>query len=206
MEVADKRIVYIDTERAGRSIKSPIIELSAVAVTSGLYRELSRIEMKIEFNVKETNVKFLGLSKFRPSVWEKYAIPEKEAVKKLAHFLRANATDERNSKDGTPYKLATLCGHNVEHDASTLRRWFSEHGEFFPATRSPLDTIQLTRWFFETNPALVPPPDFKLTTLAEYFSLRTTPSHEALSDALCCVELTRLIAQYTRVGIHNAAY
>ncbi|TWT37177.1 hypothetical protein KOR34_21240 [Posidoniimonas corsicana] len=202
MEPDHHSTVFLDIERAGRKRTSPIIELAAIAVVSGSYQEIDRLETRVQFSAKDSEVRFLGLSKFRPSVWEQYAIPEEDAIKKLAHFLRKHATEEFTSKNGKAYRLAKIAGHNVEFDAGTLRAWFRRHGEFFPAKRSVLDTRQLSEWFFSMNHQTIDPPaDHRLETLAEIFSLKARPTHTALSDALAAVELARTIAHYTRVGI-----
>ncbi|WP_168205254.1 3'-5' exonuclease [Bythopirellula goksoeyrii] len=202
------RTIYIDIESAGRARRAPIIELAAIAVESGSYRELDSIDMKLEFAMKEADPRFLGVNKFSPTVWEKYALPERDAAAKLAAFLRRHATTERTSpKTGKPYLVAQLAGFNSNRfDIPRLEQLFQRHKLFFPACRRSLCVMQKTQWFFEDNQALQPGPDnFSLAALADYFRLATQPDHTALSDVRATVELARLLAEFHRISATAAA-
>ncbi len=184
---------------------SPIIEYAAVAVQSGTYRELDAIDCKVEFNIESADPKSLGVTKFSPTLWEQYAIPELDAATKLARFLKRHATIEKVSSTGKRYQVAQLAAHHAEFDASRLAAWFRRLDLFFPAVRSALCTEQLARWFVEHRQELAPPYDYKLGTLAYYFSLPTTPDHTALADTRTAVELARTITRHQRARFSSAA-
>ena len=189
----------------GLTPHSPIIEYAAIAVQSGTYRELDSIDCKVEFDIDSADLKSLGVTKFSPTLWEQYAIPERDAATKLARFLKRHATIEKMGCSGKPYRIAQLAAHHAEFDILRLNAWFRRLDLFFPASRSALCTEQLTRWYVEHRQELAPPYDYKLETLAYYFSLPTTPDHTALADARTAVELARTIARRQRVRVPSAA-
>ena len=155
-EVSDK-IIFYDIETGGLHFDAPIIELAAIAVQAGTYKELDTIDMKIEFSTKDPHVSMeaLGVNKFSAEVWEKFSIPPADAAIKFAHFLREHGTVEKKSESGNEYSVAKLAGHNAQSfDSPFVMNWFKKHGPkskgqdpFFPALRLTLDTIQLADWF-----------------------------------------------------------
>ena len=210
MELEPGRIIFYDIETGGLHFDSPIIELAAIAVEAGTYKELDTIDMKIEFSTKDPNVSMeaLGVNKFSAEVWEKFSIPPADAAIKFAHFLREHATAEKRSSDGNEYTIAKLAGHNAQtFDSPMILNWFKKHGSrkdrvrdpFFPALRLTLDTVQLADWFFWNNPSLPQPENLKLETLADYFRL-SRPDHSALNDIRTTLELAKTISDYQRVG------
>ena len=206
-----ERIIFYDIETGGMHFDSPIIELAAISVEAGTYKELDTIDMKIEFSTKDPHVSMeaLGVNKFSAGIWEKFSIPPADAAIKFAHFLREHGTVEKTSKAGSEYKVAKLAGHNAQtFDTPFALNWFKKHGPksdgtkapFFPALRLTLDTVQLADWFFWSNPSLPRPENLKLETLADYFGL-SRPDHSALNDIRATVELARIISEYQRVGV-----
>lgn len=198
-------MVFVDIETGGLEFDSPIIEYAAVAVESGTYREIDSIDCKVQFEVTDANPKALRVNKFSPTLWEQYAIPEADAATKLALFLKRHATIEKNTAKGKRYRIAQLAAHNAEFDTSRLSAWFERLKLFFPASRRGLCTEQLAKWFVENRQELDPPYDYKLGTLAYYFSLDTVPNHSALADTRTAVELARKISHLGRVALASAA-
>lgn len=195
MERAPSRTVFIDIETySARKTTSPI-EVAAIAVDSGTYQVLDSIDIKISFDIKKARLKLLGVNKFSPTLWERFAISERQAATKLSLFLEQNATLARISKrTGNTYFVANVVAHNAEFDLGRLTAWYKRLAMFLPASRRGLCTEQAARWYFQSNQHLVPPRDFKLATLAEYFSL-PYPDHTALGDATTCLALARTLAQ-----------
>ena len=208
-EIAE-RIIFYDIETGGLHFDAPIIELAAIAVEAGTYKELDTIDMKIGFSTKDPHVSMeaLGVNKFSAEAWEKFSIPPEDAAIKFAHFLREHGTVEKKSNGGNEYTVAKLAGHNAQSfDSPFVMNWFKKHGPktqgrdpFFPALRLTLDTIQLADWFFWSNPSLPQPENLKLETLASYFGL-SQPDHSALNDIRATVQLARIICDYQRVGV-----
>ena len=190
------RLLFADIETGGTDIyRHPIIELAAIAVEAGTWRELDVFEAKVAFDVKDADPVALGINKFSPSVWKQYALPEHVVAEKFGAFCRTHATVQRTSKrTGREYWIAQLVGHNAEaFDGPFLREWYRRQRIFFPATMRLLCTKQLAMWLFETNQGLTPPEDYKLATLCDYFGL-PVPDHTALRDIRATVALARHIA------------
>ena len=203
--MAKSTLVFVDIETGGLQFDSPIIEFAAVAVESGTYREIDSIDCKVQFDVADADPKALGVNKFSPTLWEQYAIPEQDAAVKLSLFLKRHATNEKTTAKRKRYRIAQLAAHNAEFDVSRLSAWFESLDLFFPASRRGLCTLQLAKWFVETHQELDPPYDYKLGTLAYYFSLQTVPDHSALADTRTAVELARKISHLQRVPLSSAA-
>lgn len=199
-------LVFLDIETAGLKPNAPIIELAAVAVESGTFRELETFEAKVDFDMKEADVRSLGVTKFSPSEW-RYALPATDAAGKLAAFLRAHATKALPSKRrlGGSYSVARIAAYNAGFDASRLRRWSKRVDVYLPMMRMAFCVMQRTLWFFEENQGIVPPEDYKLSTVAQHLNLRNRPTHSALDDVRATVELARMLAEYNRITTTRAA-
>lgn len=147
--VTRQRLLFVDIETGGTNIRRhPITEIAAIAVEAGTWRKLDSIELKIEFNVREADPVALGINKYQPSVWEKFAFPPKIAAEKFAIFCRTHATVEKTSrKRKKQYDVAQLVGHNAEQfDGPFLREWYRRHRVFFPGSMRVLCTKQLSTW------------------------------------------------------------
>jgi len=201
------RLIFCDVETAGFHRKSPIIELAAIAVEAGTYRELDAFDAKVQFSMQDPYVDLaaLGVNKFSPAIWERYAVPPERAAKNFSRLLSRHATEEFANGDGNGFFVAKLAAHNADFDNTRLRRWCTQHlprskgrRPFFPGSYLALCTVQKADWFFHDNQGLTPPSNLKLPTLAEYFGLRNQPDHSALNDVRATVELAQVIAAYQR--------
>lgn len=189
-------IVFIDIETGGLSkCKHPITELAAIAVHAGTFDELDSIEIRIRFDVRTADPRSLGLNKYNPSDWDRWAIPERDAAEKLATFLRKHGSIVQESKKRSRrYRVARIAGHNAESfDGPFLRQWYRRQKCFFPASPRVLCTKQLAMWFFELNAGVDRPEDYKLETLCRYFRL-PSPDRTALQDVRSTVALARSIS------------
>jgi DNA polymerase III epsilon subunit-like protein len=99
------------------------------------------------------------------------------------------------SAKGDVYFVAQLAAHNAAFDGPFLQSWYERLGVFLPARRQVLCTMQRAIWYFTENPATVPPKDFKLATLCEYFGVpfHAAAAHEALADVTATVALCKAI-------------
>jgi len=203
--------IYIDIETAGLGLGDPIIEVAAIAVETGTYRELDSIDIKLHFDMKRvTNFKALGINKFSADTWDKYALPQDVAAQKLDRFFKRYATVEKRAKNsGNSYTIAKLGGHaSNAFDAPRIQHLFETHKLFFhPAMLRTLDTEQKARWFFEDNPGITPPENYQLGTLIDYLGLNNiaNPDHTALADTRATVELARALAEFHRVTATSEA-
>ncbi|QDV74527.1 exonuclease domain-containing protein [Botrimarina mediterranea] len=205
MDQAD-RLVFIDIETAGFKPTAPLIELAAIAVTSGSFQELETLEMKIAFEMKDACPRSLGVTKFSPSLWERYALPPEDAAAKLAVFLRRHAIEEvLRKKPRVSHSLARLAAYNAAYDGPRVDNWATRLGVYLPIRKRSLCVMQRTLWFFEENQGLTPPRDYKLATIAEHLGLTAMPTHSALDVVRATVELARVLAEHNRITTTRAA-
>jgi DNA polymerase III epsilon subunit-like protein len=99
------------------------------------------------------------------------------------------------SAKGERYRIAQLAAHNSAFDGPFLQFWFEQLSIYLPARRQVICTMQRAIWYFTENPAMVPPKDFKLATLCEYFDVpfHAAAAHEALADVSATVALYRAL-------------
>lgn len=190
----DNNLIFFDIETGGLDrFKHPIIELAAIAVQAGTYEEIEAFEAKVQFKASQADEVALGICKFSPSRWEQYALPKRVVAKKFATFLRRYASIEKTSKCGKNYRIAQLVAHNASFDGPFIQEWYRKQKRYLPASPQVLCSMQMALWFFHQNPSLVPPKNFKLGTLCDYFRVEATPDHSALNDIRATVELARTI-------------
>lgn len=203
-----ERLTFIDLETGGHNPKRhPIIQLAAIAVDGETLATLETIELKIRFDEGRASKYALRKNSYSRRVWQEQAIPEKEAAKQYADFLKRHATFSALSRDGTEYQLAQLVAHNAEFDAPFLHAWYERLKAFCPARRQALCTLQRSLWYFFENPTKAPQ-NFRLETLCEHFGVpfSAADAHDALGDVRATVALYKaLVARLSAVPSSIAA-
>lgn len=187
--------VYFDLETGGVESKHPTIQLAAVAVENGTFKEVGTFESKVRFDETMADPEALKINHYTPEAWKD--APTALAVSvKFSAFLRPFSSVQLTSKrTGMPYSVARLAGYNaVTFDGPRLKAMFA--GSFFPCSYQILDVLQRALFYFYEN-TYEPPKDFKLTTLCEYFHIKTDGAHDALTD----VRLTIALAQELRTEV-----
>ena len=96
-------------------------------------------------------------------------------------------------QDLSVFRVAQLVSHNSQFDGPFLKAWFERMDIFLPASYRVFCTLQRAYWFFQENPQLPPPDDYRLGTLCEYFEVPLNPheAHAALADVRAAVGLYR---------------
>lgn len=186
--MTSERLVFVDLETAESSGVWTVIQVAAVAVSSGLS----------ELGVFEAKLCVKGPIRHRrhdPEVWDRDARPIREVAVRFGAFLRDHATIGMNPVLGKPYRVAQIVAHNAEFDGAMLKSWFEQMDLFFPGHFRMLCTVQRAIWLFHENANLIRPNDYKLGTLCRYFGLdyRESSAHDALYDARVTVELYRVM-------------
>jgi DNA polymerase III epsilon subunit-like protein len=206
MDHGDNRLIIFDLETGGLDPKRhPIIQLAAVAVDADLQPH-EAFEVKIQFEARQANRNSLRKNHYAPGVWSKLAVPAKDAAYSFANFLRRHATIPTVAADGTVYRVAQLIAHNAAFDGPFLQAWFEKLGVFLPARRQVLCTLQRAMWLVtEDLCGSVPPKDFKLATLCQYFGVpfHAAAAHEALSDVTATLGLYRAIREVVPANPRN---
>jgi DNA polymerase III epsilon subunit-like protein len=198
-------LVFFDLECAGIDPKRhPIIQLAAVAVDQAL-EPIEAFEAKLQFDVRRANKNSLRKNHYHPGIWAKEGREPEEVAQLFAEFLRRHARVPMIGANGSSYRVAQLVAHNANFDGGFLEYWYNRLGIYLPARKQVLCTMQRAMWFFgEAN--CLPPRDFKLATLCQYFSIpfHAASAHEALSDVAVTIGLYRAINNaFGELGTHQ---
>ena len=189
------KLAFFDLETAGLNPdRHAIIQIAAIAVDESL-SPIEAFEAKILFDERKANQNSLRKNHFHRGVWAKEAQREEAAAKGFSDFLRRHASVPQTSSKGEEYFVSQLVAHNSSFDGPFLQAWFDRLKIFLPARRQVLCTMQRTLWHFSENTHLVPPKDYKLATLCQYFGVpfHAAAAHEALADVSATVQLYRAL-------------
>ncbi len=190
--------IYFDTETGGVLPSHPTIQLAAVAIEDGTWKEAAGFERKIKFNEADADPEALKINHYDPEVWRLNAVPVGAAVMHFGKFCEPYRSIEMMSKrTNKPYSVGKLAGHNAAtFDLPRLRGMFGEN--FFPFSYHVKDTLQRALWFFDEHPELTRPPSLKLSVLCEYFGIVTAGAHDALADVRMSAAIARAFAEAER--------
>jgi DNA polymerase-3 subunit epsilon len=194
-------IVFFDIETTGLNPKRhSIIQIGAVALDEGL-REIATFEVKVGFALKRRAENPVSrLNSYDESTWQKEALPEREAARRFAAFLKDHASLPRKTKNGKPFFVAQLAAYNAPFDAVFLQTWYERLREFLPAARPPLCVMQRAQWYFEES-LKRKPNDWKLSTVAKHCGIPLTNAHDALADARATAGVYREIYFAMKRGV-----
>lgn len=191
----NQRLVFLDLETGGLNPhRHPIIQIAAVAVDGDTLAALDEIELKVQFDERRAAKYAFRKNSYSRLLWQERALPEDEAARRLADFLRRHATYREVSRDGNPYQLAQLVAHNAPFDSEFLHAWYERLKLFCPARRQAFCTLQRSQWYFFES-SLNRPQSFSLETLCGYFGVpfSAADAHDALGDVRATVGLYRAI-------------
>ncbi len=209
MSLQNANLIFCDLESGGPNPKRhPIIQLAAMAVDQATLTQIESIEIKVRFDERKANKYSLRKNSYSRSLWQREAMLEQEAARLFAAFLRRHATHRVISKTGREYGLAQLIAHNAAFDGLFLQSWFERLNLFCPAMGPVFCTLQRCYWYFIENPHLIPPRNFRLTTLCQYFGVpfAAADAHDALGDVCATVALYQaLIARQRTIAYPKVA-
>ena len=183
-------LVFVDLETTGGQAWRPIMQIAAVAVTR-TGQELETFERKLRFAEKRATLRALRKREYQQASWHRETQRPAEVARDFAAFLSRYATVLFTGRQGRPLSVAQLVAHNAAFDGPFLRNWFAQQRMFLPADYRVFCTLQRALWFFQEQPSLVPPNDFKLGTLCQYFGIpwNRNSAHDALYDVRATVQL-----------------
>lgn len=190
-----QQLTFFDIETAGLDSKRhAIIQIAAIAVDATL-SPVEAFEAKIHFEVNRANKNSLRKNHYHPGTWAREAQEGEQVARSFAEFLRRHASIAMTSSNSEEYKVSQLVAHNAAFDGPFLQVWYERLGIFLPARRQVLCTMQRAMWYFAEHSKVVPPRDYKLATLCQYFRVpfHAAAAHEALADASATVGLYRAI-------------
>ena len=193
------RFVVFDIETTGLGPDAKIIQLAAVAVDEE-WQVLDSFEVKIEFVPKPADADALRMNSYDKETWTTEAIDSALAARSFAQFLKKHASVRKISKQGHPYSVAQLVGHNASaFDMPRLIALFQEHRELLPASFEVLDTLHLARWLRSLG--ALNPEDLRLGSLAKEFDIEEILAHDALGDVRVTARVAQALTKIARAGL-----
>jgi DNA polymerase III epsilon subunit-like protein len=184
--------VFFDFETGGIRDDQPNTQLGAIAVDQN-FRELASFEEKIQFDEAAADPQALAINHYDRARWTD-AKPPAEVARLFAQWLRPFSCVEKISRQGTPYSVARLAGHNAAvFDGPRLRRMFAEAQLFCPTELHIRDTLQRALWFFDDHG--IEPASFRLTELCKHFGIPGDGAHDALADVRLAIAVARAMRQ-----------
>jgi len=173
--------IYFDFETGGVLPEHPNIQLAAIAVDDATGGELAAFEQKIQFDPKQCATEALALNGWQEEAW-KDALPVPAVAAKFDSFLAPHKCVRMVSKrTGSPYNVAKGAGYNaLTFDWPRLKALFGTR--FLPMSYRVRDVLQRAVFYFDEHPDLRCPDDYKLSTICEYFGIKTEGAHDALVD------------------------
>jgi DNA polymerase III epsilon subunit-like protein len=201
-------LIFFDLETGGRDPqRHAIIQLAAIAVDGHTLAPLEEVELKVQFDERRTTKYALRKNSYSRRLWQEQALPEFEAARRFAEFLRRHATYPEVSRDGTEYRLAQLVAHNAAFDMAFLHAWYARLNLFCPARLQAFCTLQRSLWHVFENPS-TQPRSYRLESLCEHFGVpfAAAAAHDALGDVRATVRLYRaLVARASAASYSTAA-
>ncbi len=187
-------MVMFDLETGGLESRRPIMQIAAIAVDSQL-KELEQFEVKIQFDESKANPDSLRRIHYRRAEWRRSAVPSEKAARRFASFLRSHASVDVLSHDLSTFRVAQLASHNSQFDGQFLEAWFNRLDIFLPASYRCFCTLQRAYWYFQENPHVPRPDDYRLGTLCQHFDvpLNCNDAHEAIADTRAAIGVYRAI-------------
>lgn len=188
------RIVFFDLETGGlRYSRDPIIQIGAIAADTD-FNELESFEVKLQFDAHSADARALQMNSYDPGLWAKEAITPLAAAQKFSKFLNKYSDVERISKNGRPYRIAQLAGHNaVSFDGPFIKALYKKHNLFLPANFHILDTIQLAL-LHKIKKGNVSG-SLSLENLALSYGIENEAAHDALGDVRATLKLAQKLLQ-----------
>lgn len=179
-------VVYFDFETGGVEARHPSIQLAAVAWDGAV--ELASFEQKIAFNETHADPQALEMNHYDRQAWVDAKSPRIVAAKFAAWLKPFQAVSLTSKRTGAPYTVARLAGYNAAtFDMPRLRELFSD--AFLPAEYPVRDVLQRVAFYFDEHRETPPPSNMKLSTVCEFFGIKSDGAHDALADARMCAAL-----------------
>lgn len=164
--------VIVDLETTGLNPEQDsIIELGAIKVENNSVIDSFSCLVRCERGIPKSIIDLTGITE---SMLIEQGIPQKQALQEFLQFIGHNK----------------LIGYNIKFDMHFLHNACRNHG--FPLiTNHCIDLLSLARR------KVYDVPNYKLSTLAEHFSLSSRSAHRALGDCKLAFELYNKMAKIT---------
>jgi DNA polymerase III epsilon subunit-like protein len=184
-------LIYFDLETGGVEPQHPVIQVAAIAV-DGTGAEVAAFNARVAFDESAADPEALRLNHYSKDAWTGAKSPARVA-EDFASWLRPFSSVSLVSKrTGRPYSVARLAGYNaVAFDFPRLKAMFGER--FMPCEYLVRDVLQRVLFYFDDNPTVKRPENFKLSTVCEYFGIAVDGAHDALVDVRLTAQLHRAL-------------
>src|SRR5687768_5024484 len=93
MAAEPSTLIFFDLETGGPNPnRHPIIQIAAAALDGATLATLETIELKVRFDERKATKFALRKNSYSRRAWQQAALPEHEAARSFAAFLRRHAT------------------------------------------------------------------------------------------------------------------
>lgn len=188
--IKETRLAFIDLETSGLDPELHEILEIGVIVTDFKLKELGSLNCKvIPVYIEGAEEKALKTCGYDKELWEKEAIPLKEALKKLNKLV--------------PFKEKAIpVGHNIKRfDIPFMRKAYKEEGIFDILSWTMIDTWDLAATYKVISGEQLP--NFKLGTLASHFGIEIKTAHRAMDDIRANLEIFKELAGLMKIGFES---
>lgn len=196
INLVSDRLILFDLETGGfNPLTHPVIQWAGIA-TDGNFREIEAFEVKVQFDLAAADPEALAGNNYDAEVWAREAVPERDALDRIARFVGRYRTVHKTSKAGKPY---TVAAYNARFDGEFTAAWFKRAGLFFPgACFEALDPLGLARWASLFH--LSPPKNHQLSTVAEWLGIPPFEAHDALTDVRAMLAIVQVLTDRFSIG------
>lgn len=184
--------VYLDIETSNIRYDCEITQIGGVAVQAETFQILETFEEKLQFDVDKASSEALTIFGYNKLTWDQTAVPPELAVVHLSDFLGRYRSIERFSKKRNEHYKTTSCvAHNVDFERPRLEALFRKYQMWNPMDYKWRDTLQFA--IFYDDIVGFKRESHSLRALCEAFKIERAEPHDALSDALACMEVHKFI-------------
>jgi DNA polymerase III epsilon subunit-like protein len=193
-KIQTDRLVVFDLETTGTNPERDCaIQVGALALDGDL-SPCGEFESKLCFDEGRESSAAHGGNSLERAVWNREALPEREAARRFAAFLHEHATLLRAGAHGKPFLVAQLASYNSGFDGPFLNAWFERSGDFLPADRRVLCLMQRAHWALLESRRCAFPDSLKLGTVCRELGIPLGHNaHDALHDARAAASIYRVL-------------
>jgi len=180
------KILYFDTETSGvKSHENALLQIGMIVEIDGVEKETKQINIQPHKDdvIEEGALKVNGLKREDfPSF-----TPPAKALREIQTFLKKYVNPYQKSDKFIP------AGYHISFDIKFLRSFFFKNGDKFFGSffhKETIDPMEEMRKLYNTGE--IDTPNYKLTSVCEYFNIDLDKAHDALSDIIATKALIKL--------------
>lgn len=189
--------VYLDLETTSVRYDCEIAQIGGVAILASTWQILETFEKKLIIDESKAIPEALATFGYNPVIWKEEAVAPELALAHFDDFVLRYKSIERTSKDGSKkYKTTQAVAHNASFDKDRLDNFYKKYDMFCPVDYKWWDTLQFTIFF--DSLVGINRASHSLGAICKDLGINRVEPHNALSDALACMEVHRFIDEQLR--------